>query len=141
MKSDSIATIVRTLETTGAIKIRGMGSLMAAQQVLSQLAKAANAEIVFDPKSDPGLVDLLAVPLTLALQDALIGAGLGAIVGLLLGQPSQGASLGLRIGMIAGAIRGVNSVQQGWRVRARLLPNGEAEITIRAKGKLPWRKS
>lgn len=135
MKKQTISTasqLVRALNDYGGITIYGPQGLALARRAIEQVLAQSGCAITFDPESAPDLVDYLTVTTVSGLEGAIAGAGLGALVGLLFKQPAAGAAIGASLGGLAGAGRGIQRVENGWRVRAVRELDGAPVVTISA---------
>src|ERR1700712_2852255 len=116
--SKTALTIVRQLETSSSLVLRGAAALHALRGAIEVVGREAGIKVVFDPASDPTLVDYLTVASVQGLEGAAKGALIGLFIGALAGKPEVGLLLGAGLGGATGVARGVHQVQKGWRVRA-----------------------
>ena len=130
MPVTTMEQIIRRIHQDGAVTMRGLDSLAIARAVLDYGVRAAGCKITFDPRSTPDLVDYLTVTATSGLEGAAVGAAIGAIIGLIIGQPRLASAIGVGLGLLAGSSRGLNRIEQGWRVRAVREIDGTPLVTI-----------
>jgi hypothetical protein len=81
--------------------------------------KQLNLSLVFDPDSEPDLVDYLTVVGTDIADAALELALVGLLLGTLFGRPGLGVTCGLALGAGIGVIHGIDRIGTGWRIVAR----------------------
>jgi len=129
---NSALALLRQVETTGSLVVRGYSQLQTVRQAISLALKQSGYEITFDPESHPELVDYLTVSGMSGLEGAATGALIGSLLGTLFKRPGLGAALGAGVGAAAGVMNGVNRVDQGWRIKAIRAPDQTPVITINA---------
>ena len=134
MRNDLSCFTRNALARLDAHGVALLNSLFLARHVLQELVEVADLELVFDPGTDPDLLDALGVATLGAAQGALVGGGLGLVAGLLLGYPTEGLILGSLLAGVAGAERGVAAVRRGLRLRVRALSwAGQEYILVEAE--------
>jgi hypothetical protein len=111
--------IIRIVQTNGILVLRGATALQSLRSGLTLATKQLNLSLVFEPESDPDLVDYLSVVAAKATNEALDLALVGLLLGALFGRPALGASIGLGIGAGIGIVDGLDRVSAGWRIVAR----------------------
>lgn len=130
MTTTNFQAIANHIETEGSITLHGYQALALVREAIEHAVQAAGCRVVFLPDSAPDLVDYLTVTATSGLEGAVLGGGLGGLLGLLFDRPGTGAAIGASIGLLAGAARGLDRVEQGWRVRAIRELDGTPTVTI-----------
>jgi hypothetical protein len=123
-------TIIDHIEKTGEIVLRGAAALSALHEAVTSLREAIGLELVFDPESDPQLVDYLVTAGMGATKGAVAGGLLGLLLGALFRNPAAGAALGAAIGGVAGAAEGAARADRGWRIRAVYDRTGQPLIEV-----------
>lgn len=111
-------SIVSLVSSEGGALVTGPGALIAARRTLQLAMDELGVAIVFDPASDPDLIDFLTITTAGALEGAALGAAIGLAIGLIADSPGTCAAAGAAIGGVAGAARGGRRIREGWRVRA-----------------------
>jgi hypothetical protein len=129
-QNQSALTLFKQIESAGSLVLRGYSSLQTAREAIHVAIRQAGYEVVFDPSSDPELVDYLSVAGTDGIEGAMTGAFVGMLVGLIFERPALGAAIGAGIGGGAGVYQGLERVEKGWRIRAIRSPDHTPLLTI-----------
>ncbi|QQR46139.1 DUF1269 domain-containing protein [Myxococcus xanthus] len=132
MSKDSALALLKQIDTTGGLIIRGYQSLQTLRETLHLAVREAGYQITFDPGSAPELVDYLLVAGHEGVEKAAQGALLGALVGLLFDNPKLGATIGAGLGAAKGLQDGIQRVERGWRIRATHDEHRNPVVTIDA---------
>lgn len=132
--SNVLSELVTVADGGSAVHLRGVAELHALRRALFTLTHVLGYRIVFDPSSEPDLVDFLAVAALSTVERAAVGGAAGAAIGGLLGDARTGAALGSILGALVGFAEGVGSVERGVRVRATLDARGVPHARVTALG-------
>lgn len=128
--STTVLTIIRQLETSSSLVLRGAAALQALRRAIEVVVRESGITVVFDPTSEPALIDYLTVAGAQGLKGAAKGALIGLFIGALAGEPEVGCLVGAGLGGANGIARGVQQVQKGWRIHAVRTWDGTPLITV-----------
>lgn len=132
MANDSALALLKQINSTGGLIIRGYQSLQTLREALHLAVRQAGYQVTFDSGSAPELVDYLLIAGHEGVEKAAQGALLGALVGLLFDNPKLGATIGAGIGAAKGIQDGIQRVEYGWRIRATHDEHRNPVVTINA---------
>lgn len=120
--------LVTTLLTYTEIVSQSAATLAQLKNAIVLMSDYAGFRLVFDPGTDPELVDYLSITIPKVVGGMALGGLLGAFFGALANAPKQGATVGAGIGAVVGLAQGIDAVNQGWRVRAQYQLDGSLYI-------------
>ncbi|HLL01154.1 MAG TPA: DUF1269 domain-containing protein [Myxococcaceae bacterium] len=132
MSKDSALALLKQIDNTGGLIVRGYQSLQTLREALHLAVHESGYQITFDPESAPELLDYLLVAGPEGVEAAARGALFGALVGLLFDNPKLGATIGAGLGAAKGLEQGIHRVERGWRIRASHDEHRNPVITIDA---------
>lgn len=131
MKNDTVAEaqgLIKSLRRHTEVILEGVEALERLKHAIALLSEYAGFRLVFEPGIEPRLVDYLAITIPYSLEGALYGSFAGLIVGAFAKRPGEGAAIGAGLGAVVGTMRGINAVEQGWRVRVQYLEDGSLHV-------------
>ncbi len=129
-QAESPAELISEMQTHEHLCLRGEADLIRLRAAL----KDPNLGLMlFEPDSDPELVDFLTGGSIAGLAGAITGGVLGAILGTFLDRPKLGAALGAVVGGALGVQKAVERIEDGWRILVNR-EEGEPVITIHRTG-------
>src|SRR5690349_18275608 len=110
--------IVHRLQDQGSLILRGAAALRSLREAIALASRQLDLSLIFDPASDPQLVDYLGIVAVEVTGEALDMALVGLLVGSLFGRAALGVAIGAGIGAGMGLVRGLDRVSAGWRIVA-----------------------
>lgn len=131
MKNDTVTeaqSLIKSLRTHTAMILEGAEALERLKHAITLLSEYAGFRLVFEPGVEPRLVDYLAITIPHAVEGALYGSIAGLILGALAKRPVEGVAIGAGVGAVVGTMRGIDAVDQGWRVQVHYLRDGSLHV-------------
>ncbi|HMY16530.1 MAG TPA: glycine zipper family protein [Polyangium sp.] len=131
MKNDAVAeaqSLIKSLRTHTEMILEGAEALQNLKHAIALLSEYAGFGLVFEPGVEPRLVDYLAITIPHTVEGALYGSFAGLILGAIAKRPAEGVVIGAGLGAVVGTMRGMEAVDQGWRVRVQYLRDGSLHV-------------